>query len=119
MASARKIALKTPLAADKLLIRAATVNEQLGQPFDIVLGLLSPDESLDFDTLPAKDICLSVALDNGERTFHAFIAHFAQFGRLGRYATYQARAVPWLWFLTRTADCRIFQNKSAPDIIKD
>ena len=26
--------------------------------------------------------------------------------------------VPWLWFLTRTADCRIFQNKKAPDIIK-
>jgi len=26
--------------------------------------------------------------------------------------------VPWLWFLTRTADCRIFQEKSGPEIIK-
>ena len=26
--------------------------------------------------------------------------------------------MPWLWFLTRTADCRIFQNKSVPDIIE-
>ena len=26
--------------------------------------------------------------------------------------------MPWLWFLTRTADCRIFQSKSVPDIIK-
>ncbi len=26
--------------------------------------------------------------------------------------------VPWLWFLTRTADCRIFQNKKVPDIIQ-
>jgi type VI secretion system secreted protein VgrG len=25
--------------------------------------------------------------------------------------------VPWLWFLTRTADCRIFQNMTVPDII--
>src|SRR5262249_23490284 len=25
---------------------------------------------------------------------------------------------PWLWFLTRTADCRIFQRQSAPDIIQ-
>src|SRR5260370_19330466 len=26
--------------------------------------------------------------------------------------------VPWLWFLTRTADSRIFQNKTVPDIIE-
>ena len=26
--------------------------------------------------------------------------------------------VPWLWFLTRDADCRIFQNQTIPDIIK-
>jgi type VI secretion system secreted protein VgrG len=26
--------------------------------------------------------------------------------------------VPWLWFLTRTTDCRIFQEKTVPDIIK-
>jgi type VI secretion system secreted protein VgrG len=26
--------------------------------------------------------------------------------------------VPWLWFLDQTTDCRIFQNKTAPDIIK-
>jgi type VI secretion system secreted protein VgrG len=26
---------------------------------------------------------------------------------------------PWLWFLTRCADCRIFQQKKVPDIIKE
>jgi type VI secretion system secreted protein VgrG len=26
---------------------------------------------------------------------------------------------PRLWFLTRTNDCKIFQNKSVPDIISD
>jgi type VI secretion system secreted protein VgrG len=26
--------------------------------------------------------------------------------------------VPWLWFLTRTADCQIFQNISVPDILE-
>jgi len=37
---------------------------------------------------------------------------------LGRYARYSAKVVPWLWFLTRASDCRIFQQKSVPDIIK-
>ena len=27
--------------------------------------------------------------------------------------------MPWLWFLTRTSDCRIFQEKTVPDIIKE
>ena len=31
---------------------------------------------------------------------------------------YQAIVVPWLWFLTRTSDCRIFQEMTVPDIIK-
>ena len=24
---------------------------------------------------------------------------------------------PWLWFLTRTADCRIFQEQGVPEIV--
>ena len=115
----RKITFKSPLAADQLLIRAASVTEQLGQLFDIDLELLSPDESLDFDDLLGSEITLSVQLDSGEpRHFHAYIAEFAQVGRLGDYATYRARAVPWLWFLTRTADCKIFQNLSVQEIVK-
>ena len=36
----------------------------------------------------------------------------------GRYYGYRASVRPWLWFLTRTADCRIFQELSVPDIVK-
>ena len=25
--------------------------------------------------------------------------------------------MPWLWFLTRTADCRVFQNMTVPDLV--
>ena len=32
---------------------------------------------------------------------------------------YRAEIHPWLWFLTRTTDCRIFQDKSVPDIVKE
>ncbi len=43
-----------------------------------------------------------------------------QFGGAGqgRYFSYRAVVVPWLWFLTRTADCRIFQDQTVPDIVK-
>lgn len=120
MADKRKITLKSPLKPDQLLIRSATVTEALGRPFEIELDLLSPDENLDFNQLLGHEITLNVALDgDGSRSFHAFVVHFAQVGRVGGYASYRARAVPWLWFLTRTADCRIFQEKTVPDIVKD
>ena len=34
------------------------------------------------------------------------------------YYAYRIVLKPWLWFLSRTTDCRIFANLSAPDIIK-
>src|SRR5262249_34559763 len=47
-----------------------------------------------------------------------FVTRFAQGGSTGRYARYFATVHPWLWFLTRTADCRIFQEMTVPDIVK-
>jgi type VI secretion system secreted protein VgrG len=125
MTSSRIISVKTPLPPDELLIRSAIVTEQLGQPFEMQIELLSRDEVVDFDALLGRDISLSVQLANGNvRYFHGVIAGFSQSGYLGNYVCYRARAVPWLWFLTRTTDCCIFQRKnvpgncSVPDILK-
>jgi type VI secretion system secreted protein VgrG len=115
MMSNRSLSVTTPLPPDKLLVRSATVTEQLGQPFEMQIELLSRDEGLDFDALLGQDICLSLKLANGNtRYFHGLVAGLSQCGRLGNYACYRARAVPWLWFLTRTTDCCIFQKKDAP-----
>jgi type VI secretion system secreted protein VgrG len=32
---------------------------------------------------------------------------------------YRATVRPWLWYLTRTSDCKIFQNKSVVDILEE
>ena len=116
MTSARIVSVKTPLPADKLLIRSAVVTEQLGQPFEMQIDLLSRDDGVDFDALLGRDITLMVKLADGNtRHFHGMIAGLRQSGSVGNYVCYRARAVPWLWFLTRTKDCCIFQKKDAPD----
>ncbi len=115
MSAARIISIKTPLPPDKLLLRSATVTEHLGQRFEMQVELLSRDEGVDFDALLGRDLCLSVVLRNGSvRYFHGVIAGFSQCGHLGNYICYRAVVVPWLWFLTRTTDCCIFQKKDAP-----
>jgi type VI secretion system secreted protein VgrG len=46
------------------------------------------------------------------------VSRFTQSGTVGGHAHYQADIVPWPWYLTRTTDCRIFQKKSLPEIVK-
>ncbi len=107
------------LGADQLLVRDATIREELGRLGSFELDLLSPSESLSLDDLLGRGIAVELTVAGDQpRFFHGLVAECAQTGRLGRYASYTARVVPWLWLLTRTSDCRIFQQKSIPDIVK-
>src|SRR5579863_1642038 len=119
MAASRRIQLHSVLGPDQLLIKDATVREELGRMSMMDLDMLSPDENLALDDLLGRGFSVELALDGDTpRYFHGVVAECAQIGRLGRYARYTAKVVPWLWLLTRTSDCRIFQQKSIPDIIK-
>jgi len=119
MAASRRINLHSVLGPDQLMIKDATVREELGRMSVMDLDLLSPDENLALDDLLGRGFSVELVLDGDKsRFFHGIVAECSQTGRLGRYARYSAKVVPWLWFLTRTSDCRIFQQKSVPDIIK-
>jgi type VI secretion system secreted protein VgrG len=119
MAAPRRINLHSALAPDQLMIKDATMREELGRMSVMDLDLLSPDENLALDDLLGRGFSIELVLDNDQsRFFHGIVAECAQIGRLGNYARYTARVVPWIWFLTRTSDCRIFQQVAVPDIIK-
>jgi len=118
--SNRFIGVTTPLGDDELLFRRMTVIESLGRLFEINLELLSAAEDIKMDDVVGQDMTVRLEIQDGSnRYFNGFCSEFSQTGRLGRYATYQAVLRPWFWFLTRTADCRIFQEMTVPDIIKD
>lgn len=105
---------------DKLLFHRMTAREELGRPFEIQLDLLSEDPKLDLSKSLGTSMAVTLVNASGrKRHLTGFVARFTQGGLHGGFASYHATLVPWLWFLTRTADCRIFQGKSVPDIIKD
>ncbi len=115
----RRIAISTPLGADVLLLRGFNGTEGISQLFEFDLDLLSDKDSLKFDDIVGKNVTVRLFDAQGsERTWHGFISRFAQGSQDRRLTSYRAQMVPWLWFLTRTADCRIFQNKKVPDIIQ-
>ena len=116
----RNLAINTSLGADKVLIVSASIMEQLGRPFQIAVELSSDDPNLAFDKVVGTNATIRVELLNSKtpRFFNGFVSRFVQTVADTSGGRYGATLVPWLWFLTRTADCRIFQNKSVPDIIK-
>ncbi|BBO17394.1 type VI secretion system tip protein VgrG [Candidatus Brocadia pituitae] len=120
----RLIAIETPLGKDALLLTGFHGTEGLSTPFSFELDLLSENHSIPFTDIIGKNVAVSVLLTHGKRYFHGLISRFSQ-GRGGgeagsdpRFSYYSATMVPWLWLLTKTADSRIFQNLSVPDIVE-
>src|SRR5215471_14459808 len=115
----RRIAISTPLGKDVLLLRGFTGTEAISQLFHFDLDLLSESDSINFKDVVGKNVSLRIFdKDGAERTWNGFISRFSQGTQDRRFTTYRAQMVPWLWFLSRTADCRIFQNKKTPEIIQ-
>jgi type VI secretion system secreted protein VgrG len=115
----REVEITTPLGADELMLRDMTCSEELGRLFSIDLELVSLKESIQFEDLLGEKVSIRLNLPHDEkRYFHGHITHFSQSSNQGSFSVYQATVKPWLWFLTRTSDCRIFQHKNVPDIIK-
>jgi type VI secretion system secreted protein VgrG len=115
----RRIAISTPLGKDVLLLRGFSGSEAISQLFHFDLDLLSENDSIKFQDVVGKSVTLRIYDAAGaERHWNGFISRFSQGAQDRRLTSYRAQMVPWLWFLTRTADCRIFQNQKAPDIIQ-
>ncbi len=115
----RSIEVASPLGKDALLFHRMTGNERLGGLFEYELDLLSANPSLATDKILGQSLTLKLRLpDDSQRYFNGVVSRFGQYGSLGVYAYYRATVRPWLWFLTRTTNCRIFQEKTVPDIVK-
>ena len=115
----RALEITTPLGEDVLLFHRMTATEELSRLFRFELDLLSENHSISFEDLLGQKVTVRLELPHDKnRYFNGFVSRFSQTGTLGNYALYHATVHPWLWFLTRNADCRIFQDKTVPDIIK-
>jgi type VI secretion system secreted protein VgrG len=116
----REVSVKSALADDVLLFAGMSGSEQLGRLSEFSVQLLSSDASLDIGAVLGKpmSVILATSEDGDLRHFNGIVTRFANTGWRGEFATYEAVLHPWLWLLTRAADCRIFQDMSVPDIVK-
>ncbi|MBW2737600.1 MAG: type VI secretion system tip protein VgrG, partial [Deltaproteobacteria bacterium] len=81
--------------------------------------------NIKFEDIIGKNVTVSIILADGDkRFFNGIISSFSQGSGGGEtggdphFSHYTATMVPWFWLLTRTADSRIFQKLSVPDIVE-
>lgn len=83
------------------------------------ITVLSRRGDIQADELLGHPISVAVTTPYGSvREFNGLAAGFYQVGQNGRYHQYLIVVRPWTWLLTRTSDCKIFQDKTIRQIIE-
>jgi type VI secretion system secreted protein VgrG len=117
----RLLNLTTALGTDKLFLASFSGNEEMSHLFNYQLELISDDPGIQAKDLVGTPVGWSVErADNSRRYWHGYINTLVRgdVDASGR-REYRAEVVPWLWFLTQTSDCKIFQETKVPDIIDE
>ena len=119
----RWIHLVTPIDADDLIAHKISGGESLGRLFEYEVIAISARGDINFDELLSKHLTIVLEVVDGrsarKRYIDGRVSQVSLIGTVGDYYRYRIVLRPWLWMLTRTADCRIFQEKTAREIIEE
>ncbi|GGA10566.1 type VI secretion system Vgr family protein [Neptunicoccus cionae] len=107
-----------------LYMLSADISEGIDQLSDFSVEFLAEKPDLESKDFLAKSFTLEMDLESGVRKWFGtcvectFLGMSAGMG-FGTYAHYRVRLRAWPWLLTRTSNCRIFQEKNADEIVKE
>lgn len=116
----RTVQVHTVLSTEQLKFRAMRGHEGLSQLFEFEVDMVSTSFNLDLKRLLGTSLTLAISDEGAPRHLNGTVVRFELVGRAnetGRHYIYRALVQPWLWYLTRTSDCRIFQNQSVPEVL--
>jgi type VI secretion system secreted protein VgrG len=110
--------LTTPLGTDTLVLTRFDAQEALSELFEYRIEALSEDPDLDFNKAIGLPCTVTIESYKGEkRNFNGILTEAQWIGVRDRYYGYRLVLRPWLYLLSHTSDCRIFEKKKVPDII--
>jgi type VI secretion system secreted protein VgrG len=115
----QNIWVTTPLPDGTLVLEEMSGRESLGAPFSYELALMSLNPNIDLTGLLGQPMTVYVTLPEGERQFNGIVTHAEISATVGDRTRYRVTLRPWLSLLAYTSNCRIFQDKSVVDIVKE
>lgn len=113
------LSITSSLGPDVLILTEFSGDEGLSNLFSYRLTLLSKRDDIKPTDLVGQHVAFVVTSENYEpRYFNGYVSSLTAGSVSVRgFREYYAEVVPWLWFLTRTSNCRIFQEKTTKEII--
>lgn len=110
----------TPIK-DGLVLYRFDGSEGLSELFEFRIEALSEKkEGVNFDEAIGANCCVSIkTYDGSERYFNGTLIEIEWIGVKNTYNAYRLILRPWLWMLACVSDCKIFSEKSIPDIIEE
>jgi type VI secretion system secreted protein VgrG len=112
--------LTTPFGDDVLVMTEFDGTEGLSELFDYRIDAIADrNRPCDFDQAIGRACSVRFKAHGKERIFHGILTEGQCLGVEGEFCRYKLRLQPWTWLLSRTSDCRIWKNKTAPEIIEE
>src|SRR5260370_11577070 len=115
----RHLAVGTPLGEDALLLVGFSGEESISRLFSFHLDFIAENANkIPFEKLLGQSITVRLALENRRhRYFNGLCTRVIKGYRDSTFTSYRMELVPEFWLLTRSAQSRIFQHISVPDIL--
>ncbi|WP_336812479.1 type VI secretion system Vgr family protein [Bosea sp. MMO-172] len=110
----------TPAGKDEFTLIKFEASESLSELFTYNIETISKTENADLQSIMSEKCAIKFTLKNkSERVFNGTLVDAQWLGKQDDLYIYRFTLKPWLWLLSQRADCRIFKNKTALDIIKE
>lgn len=106
---------------DALLLQSFMGTESISRPYLYRLDVLTTDPSLDFSQVLGQQVSIKLQTTDpaNPRYFNGFVSSYLQTDGVAGFGHYRMDVVPWIWFLGLHVDCRIFHNKTIPEIVEE
>jgi type VI secretion system secreted protein VgrG len=113
----QQISITSPLEKDELSLISFDGAEYVSDLFEFNVDVLSTNHSIKPEQLIGKTATVTLQGEQ-KRAFNGYISHFA-LGELTaeNLRAYQLTIVPWLWFLSKTNNSRIFHEETTENIV--
>ncbi|MBI1322097.1 type VI secretion system tip protein VgrG [bacterium] len=117
----RLLKLTTPLGPDVLLLVGLESEDAISQLYEYrFTTIANRDQDIPFDQLIGRPVCAELVAKSGsKRYFHGHVREVVEHSSRTVFRPYDLVVVPEVWFLTRRAQCRIFQQKSVREILRE
>lgn len=112
--------LETALGADVLSVASFEGFEEISRGYRYSLNVYATTGDLSLKDVVGNAATLNILRPGEEPVWiSGIVTRFSQTSSATDLTNYRLVIEPWTWFLTHRSNCRIFQEMSVPDILKD